>query len=111
MSEQRRIPSTIETAAAPKTFLQKVLDGVERVGNKVPHPAVIFFILAGLVILLSHLLHLLGTSVTYEVVNQQTHQVETVTTTVNSLLRADGIRFMLTSMVRNFANFGPVAII
>jgi hypothetical protein len=25
-----------------------VLDGVERVGNRVPHPAVIFFILAGL---------------------------------------------------------------
>ena len=30
---------------------------------------------------------------------------------VNSLLSADGIRFILTSMVRNFANFGPVAII
>jgi len=71
MSEQRRIPSTIETAAAPKTFLQKLLDAVERVGNKVPHPAVIFFILAGLVILLSHLLYLLGTTVSYEVVNPQ----------------------------------------
>jgi len=30
------------------------------VGNKVPHPAVIFFILAGLVIALSHLFYLLG---------------------------------------------------
>jgi aminobenzoyl-glutamate transport protein len=110
MSEQRRIVSLIETAAA-KTFLQKLLDGVERVGNKVPHPAVIFFILAALVILLSHLLYLLGTSVTYEVVNPQTHKVETATATVNSLLSADGIRFMLTSMVRNFSNFGPVAII
>ena len=111
MSEQRSIGSIAETPATPKTFLQKLLDGVETVGNKVPHPAVIFFILAGLVILLSHLLYLLGTSVTYEVVNPQTHQVETATTTVNSLLSADGIRFMLTSMVRNFANFGPVAII
>jgi aminobenzoyl-glutamate transport protein len=53
----------------------------------------------------------LGTAVTYDVVNPQTHQVETATTTVNSLLSADGIRFMLTSMVRNFSNFGPVAII
>jgi len=110
MSEQRRVVSIVETEPS-KTLLQKVLDGVERVGNKVPHPAVIFFILAGLVILLSHLLHLLGTSVTYEVVNPQTHQVETATTTVNSLLSADGIRFILTSMVRNLANFGPVAII
>ena len=110
MSEQRRVVSIVETEPS-KTLLQKVLDGVERVGNKVPHPAVIFFILAGLVILLSHLLHSLGTSVTYEVVNPQTHQVETATTTVNSLLSADGIRFILTSMVRNLANFGPVAII
>jgi len=111
MSEQRRIPSTIETAAAPKTFLQKLLDAVERVGNKVPHPAVIFFILAGLVILLSHLLYLLGTTVSYEVVNPQTHKVESATAMVNSLLGADGIRFMLTSMVRNFSSFGPVGII
>jgi aminobenzoyl-glutamate transport protein len=111
VSEQRSIDSIAETAVAPKTLLQKLLDGVERVGNKVPHPAVIFFILSGCVIVLSHLFYLLGTSVAYEVVSPQTHQVEHATATVNSLLTADGIRFMLTSMVRNFSNFGPVAII
>ena len=110
MSEQRRIVPIIETAP-PKTFLEKLLDLVETVGNKVPHPAVIFFIMAGLVIALSHLFYLLGTSVDYEVVNPQTHQVEHATATVNSLLSASGIRFMLTSMVRNFMNFGPVGII
>src|SRR5262245_25578539 len=31
-----------QAVAAPKTFTQRLLDGVERVGNKVPHPAVIF---------------------------------------------------------------------
>ena len=51
----------------------------------------------------------MGTTVTYEVVDPQTHKVETAT--VNSLLGGDGIRLMLTSMVRNFASFGPVAII
>ena len=110
MSEQRRIVPIIETSP-PKTFLEKLLDLVETVGNKVPHPAVIFFIMAGLVIALSHLFYLLGTSVDYEVVNPQTHQVEHATATVNSLLSASGIRFMLTSMVRNFMNFGPVGII
>ena len=105
MREQGRIVSVVE-AAPPKTFVQKLLDGVERVGNKAPHPAVIFFILSGLVIVLSHLFYLLGTSVDYEVVNPQTHQVEHATATVNSLFSADGIRFMLTSMVRNFTNFG-----
>src|SRR5215469_4599367 len=110
MSEQRRIASAAETAP-PKTLLQKLLDGVETIGNKVPDPAVIFFILSGLVIVLSHLFYLLGTSVDYGVVNPQTHQVEHTTATVNSLLSGEGIRFMLTSMVRNFTNFGPVGII
>ena len=79
MSEQRSIGSIADTITAPKTFLQKLLDGVERVGNKVPHPAVIFFILIALVILLSHLFHWLGTTVTYEVINPETHKVEETT--------------------------------
>jgi hypothetical protein len=111
MIEQRKIVLIDEAEEKTKTFLQKLLDRVETVGNKVPHPAVIFFILSGLVIVLSHLFYLLGTSVDYEVVNPQTHQVEHATATVNSLLSGDGIRFMLTSMVRNFINFGPVGII
>jgi aminobenzoyl-glutamate transport protein len=111
MNEPRPVLSAVEAVAAPKTFLQKLLDGVETVGNKVPHPAVIFFILIFLVIFLSHLFHWLGTTVTYEVINPETHKVEETTAAVNSLLTADGIRFMLTSMVRNFTNFGPVGII
>jgi aminobenzoyl-glutamate transport protein len=79
MSEQKRIVPIVEPTAASKTLLQRLLDGVETVGNKVPHPAVIFFILIGIVILLSHLLYLFGASVTYEVVNPQTHKVETAT--------------------------------
>jgi aminobenzoyl-glutamate transport protein len=111
MSEPKLTSAVSEAIEPPKTFLQKLLDGVERVGNKVPHPAVIFFILLALVILLSHLFYWLGTTVTYEVINPQTHKVEKATAAVNSLLTADGIRFMLTSMVRNFTNFGPVGII
>ena len=94
MSEQRRIASIDEPAETTKTFLRKLLDVVEKVGNKLPHPAVIFFILTALVILLSHVFYLLGTSVNYEVVNPQTHQIEHATATVNSLLSGDGIRFM-----------------
>src|SRR5215831_18313988 len=54
-----------QTSQESKTFMQKLLDGVERVGNKVPHPAVIFLMLIGIVVVLSQLLYLLGTSVTY----------------------------------------------
>lgn len=94
-----------------KTIFQKLLDLIERWGNKVPHPAVLFLILIGAVALLSHVLHLLGISVAYERINAETHEIEAATTVVNSLLTADGIRFVCTSVVPNFVNFGPVGII
>jgi aminobenzoyl-glutamate transport protein len=96
---------------APKTVLQKMLDVVEKVGNKVPHPAVLFFVLIAAVVLLSHLLDWLGTSVSYQRIDPQTHKTEEVTTTVSSLLMPDGIRFIVTMVVPNFINFGPVGII
>jgi len=40
-------------------------------------------------------------------VNPQTHKVEAATAAVNSLLTKDGIRFVLTSMLRNFAISAP----
>ena len=43
-----------------KTGMAKVLDVVERVGNKVPHPVVIFVLLIVLVIVLSHIFYLHG---------------------------------------------------
>jgi aminobenzoyl-glutamate transport protein len=103
--------ATTETTAAPKNRFAKLLDLVERLGNKVPHPAVLFFFLIGLIVLLSHVLQLMGISVSYQRLNPETHQTETVTTAVASLLSTAGVRFMFTSMVGNFINFGPVGII
>ena len=49
-----------------KSMVQKALDTVERVGNRLPDPAVIFLILTGIVILVSALCGFLGLSVTYD---------------------------------------------
>lgn len=100
-----------EPGPPPKTFFQKALDLVERLGNKVPHPAVLFFVLIVLVALLSHLLHVLGASVSYQRINIETHKPEAITTRVNSLLTGEGVRYIATSIVPNFINFGPVGII
>ena len=53
-----------------KGFVQRMLDGIERVGNKVPHPAIIFLGLVGLVIVLSAILSAFDVSVTYDVAEQ-----------------------------------------
>jgi aminobenzoyl-glutamate transport protein len=126
-----------ETTAPQHTFLGRMLDTIERVGNKVPHPAIIFIILIVGVIILSQLLFWAGVSVTYDVAEPPPvagevgypsgssvevpqvslpedvdgYHIETETTAVKGLLTADGIRFMITSPVANFNNFGVVGII
>ncbi|MGL4551527.1 MAG: AbgT family transporter [Gemmataceae bacterium] len=52
----------------PKGLMQKFLDIVEKVGNRVPHPAVIFLCLIALVVVLAHVFYLLGTSVTTDII-------------------------------------------
>ena len=48
-----------------KSGPQRLLDLVERLGNKVPHPAVLFVLLIAVVVVLSYLLERIGTSATY----------------------------------------------
>ena len=91
--------------------MQRLLDAVERVGNRVPHPVIIFVILMLIVIVLSHLLHLFGVAVTYQRINPETYELETLTAEARSLLAIDGIRFMFTSVVPNFMGFNAVGVI
>jgi aminobenzoyl-glutamate transport protein len=110
MAERAKI-GKVQPIAAKKTGLEKVLDTVERVGNKVPHPAVIFGILIAIVVVLSHILYRMGLSVTFESVNSETMQIEHVTAPARSLLTGDGIRFMYENVIPNFMNFNAVGVI
>ncbi|OBX34673.1 p-aminobenzoyl-glutamate transport protein [Halomonas elongata] len=83
--------------------MQAVLSTVERVGNKLPHPFILFVILAGVVIIASSILAFFGIAAT----NPKT-DAEVV---VKSLLSSEGIEFMLTSVVSNFVNFPPLGLI
>ncbi|WP_226575870.1 AbgT family transporter [Acuticoccus sediminis] len=96
--------------AAPRSTMQRLLDGVERVGNMVPHPVVIFLILIAVVMVLSTLLSLFGVAVTHERINPQTDTVETTTTALRGLLNIEGIRFIYSSLVPNFMSFTAVGL-
>lgn len=118
-------PSDPPTAAAPKSAMQKFLDVVERVGNKVPHPAIIFLSLIGIVIVLSHLFYLTGTSVptptsadyyeggknaTADISYKDYKQSKPDVIAVKSLLTGEGIRFMYSSLIPNFMGFAAVGL-
>lgn len=128
----------MSTAAAADKGTGGVLGWIERVGNKVPHPAIIFLALIVGVIVLSAVLAWAGVSVTTEVAEAEEtgvsqeydaggssypsldhapeeaipdYEVRTETIEVESLLDGDGIRYMFTTAVQNFNDFGVVAVI
>ena len=85
--------------------MQRFLDFIEKVGNKVPHPVVIFLILIAIVIVLSGVLGAIGTSVTVEAINADTNKVEQSTIVLRSLVSAEGIRFIYSSLIPNYMVF------
>ncbi len=90
--------------------MDRLLDTVERFGNKVPHPAIIFLILIAAVIGLSAVFQLTGASAVLESIDPDTHQVTESVVAVESLLGVDGIRFMLTSVVQNLMSFQALGV-
>src|SRR5262245_57365200 len=91
------VPLEAPGAEAPredKTFLERALNTIERVGNKVPHPAIIFVALIAIVAVLSHILYVMKASVTFDALDAETGAIAETTTYAQSLLTADGIRFM-----------------
>lgn len=126
--------------ARGKGGMQRALDLIERVGNRVPNPVLMFLYLIAIVIVLSAILALFGVSVTEQVAHpvpypvehnyyQDTTEVQSVvppqgneysnvdfviteeTIPVRSLLTTEGIRYLFTSFVANFQNFGVVAVV
>ena len=69
---------------------------MEIIGNKLPHPAILFFILSLIVILISHLAASQGMTVTYFDARAKAE----VTKKAVSLLNADGLRYMFDSATK-----------
>jgi aminobenzoyl-glutamate transport protein len=120
-----------QPSAAPKTFLQKLLDVVEKVGNKVPHPVVIFLALIAIVVVLSHVCYLLGVKARAEVITPEEkpdavvnldsypysaelskhHEPKMKEIAARSLLTGDGIRFAYQSLIPSFMSFTGLGLI
>ena len=84
------------------------LDTVEWLGNKLPHPVVLFALFALGVVLLSGLAGALGLSVEDPRPVGARGRNSAGTITAISLLNAEGLRRIVTSLVTNFTDFKPL---
>ncbi|WP_077358602.1 AbgT family transporter [Virgibacillus halodenitrificans] len=85
------------------TFISRILNKVEWLGNRLPDPFMLFASLAILVILLSWIIS------SFDVTFLQPGEEKPVA--IKSLVSAEGIQYMLTSMLENFVGFKPLGIV
>lgn len=92
-----------ESADPPLPRIVRAMAVVERAGNALPHPFWLFWILSGILVVVSAALAGMGVSVV------SPGDGETVA--VRSLLSGDGLAMAVSTMIENFATFPPVATI
>lgn len=85
------------------------LNGIEAVGNKLPHPVALFAGLAFVIVVLSAILSATGLSATGELISGGELKEQTVT--VVSLLTKEGLSYMLTNCVSNFTTYAPLGMV
>lgn len=92
-----------EKTIAKKTMLDRILDSIERAGNKLPDPITLFLGLSVIVVLISALCSALGVSAV--------NPADGSTVEVFNLLSADGLRYLWTNVITNFSGFAPLGMV
>ncbi len=92
-----------DTLPAPRGALMRFLDVVEKVGNKLPDPALLFILLMLVVFGLSWAL----SGINWEVLDPRTD----APLVINNLLGADALVAFLSNMVNAFVNFPPLGVV
>jgi len=89
--------------SAKKPVFYRFLDWVERTGNKLPHPFMMFVFLMVAVIVLSAILAAAHIEVK--------HPTKDAMVAIKSLLSADGIKYMFIDLTKNFVGFAPLGLV
>lgn len=80
--------------------LNRFLQWVEKAGNALPQPALMFLALAAIVIVASGIFSWMGV--------EAVHPIKKETITTVNLFSAKGVNLILTDMVKNFTGFAPL---
>jgi len=96
-------PQQPTSVPAPKRWLYRALDGVERVGNKLPDPAVLFL----LAMLLTWVASWLLSGVAFTEIDPRNNEP----IRVKDMLEGSSLTAFMGEMVRTFVNFPPLGVV
>ncbi len=94
---------TAETTAKKRGFVNRSLDVIERVGNKLPDPAILFFVLMLIVWILSAWL----STMTFSEIDPRNG----APLKIQNLLTGTSLATFLSGMVTTFTNFPPLGVV
>lgn len=86
-----------------KGLFNRFLDFIEKYGNKLPDPVMLFVYIAAIILICSFIFGKLGTSA----VNPGTGEVITVV----NLLNGEGFIKIMSNLVENFTSFPPLGLV
>ncbi len=81
----------------------RFLDVVEKIGNKLPHPFILFVYLAVAVIVMSTIASAFGVSVVHPGTGEDMP--------IKGLISGEGLNYMISSMLDNFTGFKPLGLV
>ena len=90
-------------AARKASLLDRFLDTVERVCNKLPPPAILF----GILFVITAIVGALCTQAGFALENPASHKL----VASQNFFTKEGIQWLLTTMVKNFTGFAPWALL
>ncbi len=89
--------------AKKRSFVDRLLNATEKVGNALPHPATLFLLFAVSVLVISLVAHLFDWSGVHPGTGEEVHVV--------NLLSKEGFHRILLELVDNFTGFAPLGIV
>ena len=95
------------------SLYNRCLNGIERVGNGLPHPVTLFALFALAIVVISAVCAAMGVSATGQLVVTENgvKVLKESTVTAVSLLTKDGLKYMFTSAVNNFTTYAPLGMV
>ena len=104
-------PNPVSAQPAKRNAFTRFLDGVEWLGNLLPHPVTLFALLAFGIVLLSGLMGWMGVAVEDPRPAGANGVAEDGMIRAISLMDGDGVRRIFTGLVDNFTGFAPLGVV
>lgn len=88
---------------AKQGFFNRLLNGIEKAGNKLPNPFMLFLYLTIIVMIASWIMSSMGLSVIHPAKGEELP--------IKNLLSGAGIEYILTNLLKNFTGFAPLGLV